>query len=286
MHLVGKYGIKFLDDKLKGIFNTELVIIGAHTGIGKSTLANMIALNLASQGVKPALLSLENFKGDMILKETFKQWKQDNAPSNPQLWGVDFRDWLAQYGDAPQAAGDSYKKITQKFKNMLIVERPEGAFTIDTLEKYFKDAANQGCGCVILDHLDYLDYLNASENDISHVRAIMGKIRELQTEFQIPVIAFSQFRKGISQDVKIPSYEELYGSGDKAKQAVVVIVLARDNENQLYADDVSPTFMAIRKDRYGDYKACRVMYNLKTQNYTDDYQNLKVNFWGTEIKEL
>ena len=86
----------------------------------------------------------------------------------------------------------------------------------------------------------------------------MGKIRNLQTEFNIPVIAFSQFRKGISQDVKIPSYEELYGSGDKAKQAVVVVVLARDNENQLYdIDDVSPTFMAIRKDRYGDYKACR-----------------------------
>ena len=96
MHLVGKYAIKFLDDKLKGIFNTELIIIGAHTGIGKSTLANMIALNLANQGVKPALLSLENFKGDMLLKETFKQWKQDNAPSNPQLRGVDFRDWLVQ----------------------------------------------------------------------------------------------------------------------------------------------------------------------------------------------
>ena len=55
----------------------------------------MIALNLANQGVKPALLSLENFKGDMLLKETFKQWKLDNAPTNPQLWGVDFRDWLS-----------------------------------------------------------------------------------------------------------------------------------------------------------------------------------------------
>ena len=35
----------------------------------------------------------------------------------------------------------------------------------------------------------------------------------------------------------------------------------------------------------GIIKLARIMYDLKRQCYADDYQNLKVNFWGTEIKE-
>ena len=139
---------------------------------------------------------------------------------------------------------------------MLIVERPEGAFTIETLEKYFKDAASQGCGCIILDHLTILDYLNATENDISHVRYYGEKFATYKLNLIFPVIAFSQFRKGISQDVKIQAMKSYTEAGIKPSRCCMV--LARDNENQLYdIDDVSPTFMAIRKDRYGDYKACQ-----------------------------
>jgi replicative DNA helicase len=286
MKFVGKYGIKFLDDRLCGIFNTELVVIGANSGCGKSSLANMIALNFVKQGIKPALLSLENFKGDSILKQTFIQWKKDNAPQNKALWGTSFRQWLVWYCEKIEAAGESYKTALNSFSGMCLLERPKGAFTIETLELYFKKSAEAGCKVIILDHLDYLDYLENTENDITHVRAIMNKIRKLQDEYEIPVIAFSQFRKNIAKDVIVPNFDELYGSGDKAKQSVVVIVLARDYENQMVSDDMAPTFMAIRKDRYGNQYSARVFFDLKMQEYTENYQEVKINFWGTEVKDV
>jgi replicative DNA helicase len=60
-------GFPRLDDFLDGgFYKKELIVIGAHTGVGKSLVAGQILLNVARQGYKTAFFSLE-ISSEMVL---------------------------------------------------------------------------------------------------------------------------------------------------------------------------------------------------------------------------
>ena len=58
MKKICNYGIKFLDDVCCGIYNNELIIIGASTSVGKTTLANTFFYNIKNQKINVKLFSL------------------------------------------------------------------------------------------------------------------------------------------------------------------------------------------------------------------------------------
>lgn len=66
-HEVLQTGLKKFDQTLDGgFFSKEVIILGAHTGVGKSQLAGQIMLNIVYQGFKSAYFSLE-ISNEMIL---------------------------------------------------------------------------------------------------------------------------------------------------------------------------------------------------------------------------
>jgi replicative DNA helicase len=66
-HEVMPTGFPKLDKILDGgFFTKELVVLGAHTGVGKSQIAGQILLTIADQGFKTAYFSLE-ISNEMIL---------------------------------------------------------------------------------------------------------------------------------------------------------------------------------------------------------------------------
>ena len=56
------YPMQFLNDTLGGIMKSELVVIGADSGCGKTELANHIAFHNAERGKNVYLFSLEGDK--------------------------------------------------------------------------------------------------------------------------------------------------------------------------------------------------------------------------------
>jgi len=72
---VANYGIECLDNRLKGIMACELILIGARSGAGKSTIANMIATNNLDKRV--VLISLESEENDMIMTEVYKRYRKE-----------------------------------------------------------------------------------------------------------------------------------------------------------------------------------------------------------------
>ena len=54
-----KFGIKFLDEVIGGLFKGELTTIAARSGVGKTALALQIMLNCMEQGKKVLFISRE-----------------------------------------------------------------------------------------------------------------------------------------------------------------------------------------------------------------------------------
>lgn len=277
MKKICNFGIKFLDDKIGGIYDEDLLIVGAESGIGKSTIAEIIAFNCVEQKVKPALFSLENFAGNTVDKKAFELFKARTAQ-----WNLKFRQWIDIKNRTPSLTDDDVAIAEKLAYKMNLIERTNKDYTIDKLEEDFKKVVEAGCEVIILDHLDYFDAYE-KDNDLQHTKRLMKTIRRLQDQYKVAVIGFSQLRKNIDRNIIIPTYDDLYGSGDKVKQATLVLMVARCEEEA--KNGVYPTYFNLSKDRFGSKEACKIGYNIIKNKYEDNYEEIKVLARGTKIIE-
>lgn len=281
---VGVYGIQYLDDKLVSINKGELVLIGATSGCGKSQLAYIIARTNSERGVKTALFSLENSQGDVLRKEIYNKYRK-----LCENWKMSFRDFnlivKKQMYDG-ELLEKAKQQAMESIKDIWLYEKPTEGFTVEDMKREFDRAAKDGCKLLIVDHLDYFDQINGNEKDeCKYLREIMKAIRKMIEVYQVPVIAFSQFRKPTDQKMIIPTQYEFYGSSDKAKIATTIITMAR-NYDETCGENESHTYIAIRKDRFGLQSVADCVYDLKTNSYRAYYRLGYTNEWGHYFKDV
>ena len=147
--LVAEYGIPYLDKELRGIFKNELVLIGARTGAGKTTIANQIAMHNSKYG-GVVLFSLENFEGDLLLSETLKEYKKLTHYKN-----ISLRDFCCM--DATDLQEMAAKNAEERLSKIHIVYRKTNGFDISDMAKHFVEYARGGARIIIIDHIDYFD---------------------------------------------------------------------------------------------------------------------------------
>ena len=151
---------------------------------------------------------------------------------------------------------------------------------------------NKKSELVIIDHLDYVDKDNSSDNDVSHVTELMKTIRELQDQFKVAVVAISHLRKHQGKEPPaVPSMDEFIGSSNKVKQATVVIMMSPDDkQNEKTAGEIphiKSTWCCIRKIRNGilSNKTGRLYFNTHKTEYDNNYDEHIVSYSG-DIKSL
>lgn len=299
---VGQYGVKFLDDKLEGINKGEVILIGADSGIGKSTLASQIAKVNTKNGVKTALFSIENQSGDYKRKEIWRKYK-----AKTKDWNLTFRKFNKLVHEKVVdsfAYSESKTEVEKELEGMYLVEFTENLFTLTELQIGIKEAVKKhGCQLVIFDHIDYLDedeqelvydketggnkVVNKKQDSKTFLKRTMKSLRDIQRGYDdIPIVVFSQLRKNNDSKMIIPSLDEFYGSGDKVKIATTVIVLAPDyemNKNMLGMSE-RYTFICIRKDRFDGKGLARCVFDIKRQEYTTTYVEGYTDKWGYVAK--
>jgi replicative DNA helicase len=281
---VGIFGIKYLDDRLRGILKGDLILIGARPGAGKSTIAKNIAL---ANTCKVKLFSLENFDGDDMATDIYLEYMKLT-----RKFDLNLRDFVSGNFEIDiHLLEQAQENTMKKYANVSIVSRQKN-YTIDRVRDDIKKAAHEGIQLIILDHLDYVDKFNAGDNENVHMTALMKTIREAQDEQKCAFVAISHLRKATNSKNSpvIPSMDEFHGSSNKVKEATAVIMLAPDdkmNEENSGADGRA-TWCCIRKLRMGgiDNRAARLYFSRKLGNYVNKCDICSVNYDGTEIKEI
>lgn len=283
---VGRYGVPYLDKELGGIAKTDLVLIGARSGAGKTSLAKIIYA--ANDKTKTALFSLENYAGDLessLLRNEYN-FLADTCYSA--------RDWQMRKGATVDkeklAAATERVKAMMKGGHFFGRTPPLGehdAWSIGDLTKQIIWCATHGIELIIVDHLDYLDRDNPNESDVAHITELMKAIRKAQ-EAGAAIIAFSHLRKplGKVEDLIVPNENEFIGSSNKVKQATQVILLAPANEGD--ARQGYGTWCCIRKNRSGGIKnqAAKMWFMPDTETYRSEYELYKINYSGTKAEPI
>ena len=284
---VGYFGITYLDKELSGIAKSDLILIGARSGAGKSTIANRIFQKNCEDGRNCALFSLENFTDDLYSHDVMIEYKSitRHYAITPRQWQMnDFKvDW--------DALDKAEKKVEERYRGKYIINRQLG-YTKEKLKEDMKKAVKDGKELIILDHIDYVDKDNPNADDISFMTDLMKTIRALQDEYKVAVVALSHLRKPLSRNtsVIIPNENEFIGSSNKAKEATAVILISPDDDGNIKSrdDNLKGTWFCIRKLRNGGItnKCAKLLYDKRTDEYMSSYELYSVNYEGTKTEFL
>jgi len=204
-------GIPRLDAMTRGFQPSNLVIIGARTGVGKTSLAMQMCLE-ASRHTMAAFVSLEMSKDELSYRAVAVES------------GVDaFR---LQTGDisAHESAlvGRAAARIGER--RLAINDAPQ---TIHGLCADVRRLATRyGLGIVFVDYLTLVEGPR-SENRTQEVSAISRRLKALAMELQIPVVALAQLSREAVKGNDRPQLHHLKESGSLEQDANLVLLLHR-----------------------------------------------------------
>lgn len=266
------FGIDFLDEKILGFFERDLIVIGASSGIGKSSLAILLARNALIAGQQVSLFSLENGEGAVKQKLCFIDYaKQANR-------FVKEREFIDEYDRDPDKFADyntSWKALNEKILagDIPQFDLMEDYKRVDTVEKLLREILVRiqlRYKIIIIDHIDCLPILYANRNDF--ISKVMTALYDLAYKHNVCIITFSQVAKSINPNIQIPGKNDLVGGADKINKATLVITLARDKYHDNNNSHKSATLVAIRKDRYGQPYMGRLYF--RNGEYEEEYEEI------------
>jgi len=216
-------GLTDLDDRLGGLHNQDLVIIGGRPSMGKTALATNIAFhaakNIQDKGLKSsvAFFSLEMSSEQLstrILSE------QSRIKSNDIRRG--------------KISEEQFDKFIETSKNIselppYIDETP--AISIAAISNRARRIKRLfGCELVVVDYIQLMRAANIrSEGRVQEISEITQGLKALAKELNVPVLAVSQLSRAVEQrDDKKPQLSDLRESGSIEQDADVVMFVYRE----------------------------------------------------------
>ena len=270
-----RFGIGFLDDALLGIRPSDLILVGAQTGIGKTQLCCNIALANIADGRKVHFIALEaeEYEIERRLKYQIIAHEYFNDPSRPHLgahltfdrWDLgDYLEPLAKYEERATAFMlGAYAGLFMHYKS--------DEFTIANLIESVALNAHAS-DLFIIDHAHYFD-MDESHGENRALKELAKTVRSLALEQKKPIILVAHLRKRDRGNEDLaPDSDEFHGSSDLAKIATKIVTIAPGGRT---TSGLFETFFRIPKNRKNG--GCtrfigRVMFNPRTNSYEYGYK--------------
>lgn len=199
IHYVAKTGLFGLDRAIGGLRGTELVVIVADTGVGKTMLMLNMCASMLQQGKSVLFFSLEMGVNELIDRLV------------PIIGGHNATEIRERAVMKEFVTGT----ITQlKQYNLSIVS--SGLITSDDV---ISEAINQQPDIIMVDYLQLLNDTKSQENDTQRIRQIVLNLKRGALNLGIPIIAPSQVDKASSKSgslriENVASSKEIANSAD------------------------------------------------------------------------
>jgi replicative DNA helicase len=227
-------GLRDLDRDIGGMALGEMVLVAGRPGLGKSTVIQQIAHNLATNGQTVLLASAEM----SVRQYTERELAMRAAvPIEAVIKGT----LTDEAWDAVQEA------VALIHQHPLYITA--GRLTTDIIAARAQDLQRQrGLSCVCVDYLQLLADDGRSDNE--RVGAISRNLKQLAVDLNVVVLAASQLnREPERRDDRRPKLSDLRDSGSLEQDADVVLFLHRDDA-YFDEDAWSDTRMARRGKPY------------------------------------
>lgn len=227
-------GLADLDGILAGFGKSNLLILAARPGMGKTALSLNIAQHIAvNEKKKVAIFSLEMSKEELVDRLLVSQ--ADIDAWRLKTGRLDQQDFM-KLSDAMGVLADTH----------IFIDDKPGMTIFEMRTKARRLSMEHGLDFLVVDYLQ-LAHGRTMDNRVQEVAEISQGLKNIARELKIPVLALSQLSRAIeSRGEKTPQLSDLRESGSIEQDADAVMFLYRKD------DDIRESVnLKIAKHRHG-----------------------------------
>lgn len=213
-----KTGFTGLDAATAGLQNSDLIILAARPGVGKTSFALNIAQNAAIREKVPvAIFSLEMSKEQLVNRVISSEALVESGK--------------LRIGDID--AGDM-TKIAHSLKDIITapiyIDDTPGITVAEIRAKCRRLKMEKGLGLVVIDYLQLMQGSGKrGESRTQEVSDMSRSLKIMAKELNVPVITLSQLNRSSERQSRRPMLSDLRESGSIEQDADIVIMLCRQS---------------------------------------------------------
>lgn len=248
-YLGAKMGFSDLDRVLTGLNKSDLIVVAARPGMGKTAFALNIVTNacMKNDGMKVAVFSLEMSNEQLVMRMLSSE---SRVPSQSLKTG--------------NISGEEWERLSigaSHLAKMNIYLSDAGGLTVPQMKAKLRRI--KGLGLVVIDYLQLMDSAKVKNgNRVEVVSEITRQLKLMAKELDVPVVVLSQLARGPeSRTDHRPLLSDLRESGSIEQDADIVLMLYRDGYYHPEIDQQNVSECIVAKNRHGEVGTVNLVWD-------------------------
>lgn len=230
-------GFDALDNVIVGMGESDLVLIGARPGMGKTSFVMNIATEAAIKTKKTVCVFNLEMSAEQLANRMLSSEAQIDS-YKMRSGNLEAEDW--------NAIAHASSRLSET--EILIDDTP--GITVTAMKSKLRRVKN--LGLVVIDYLQLMQGDRRNDNRVQEVGDISRGLKLLAKELKVPVVCCAQLSRGPeNRPDKRPMLSDLRDSGAIEQDADIVLFLYRDEYYKEETVDQSVAEVIVAKNRHG-----------------------------------
>lgn len=256
-------GFNDLDNMTGGMQPSDLIILAARPGMGKTAFVLNLATHAALSGKKVAVFTLEMSKEQLMARVLSAVARVDSS----RLRKGDLSD------EEQDRLMEGARRIYEKKECFGIDETP-GISLMELRSRCRRYHKEVGLDMIIIDYLQLMTAGEGkSESREREISEISMGLKNLAKELRVPVMALAQLNRGPdSRPDKRPKISDLRESGSMEQDADQIFFIYRDEYYNPSSELAGIAELLIAKNRHGSTKSIKLAYQPQYVSFQNLFQ--------------
>lgn len=230
-------GFSGLDAMIAGLNKSDLILVAARPGMGKTSFAMNVATNVALQSKKDVVIfSLEMSNEQLVMRVLSSEARIKSE--RLKVGNLSGDEWVKL-----AASADVLSKTN-------IYLDDSAGITVAEMKAKLRRLKN--LGLVVIDYLQLMSSGKATENRVQEISTMTRNLKIMAKELNIPVVLLSQLNRAAEQrQGHRPMLSDLRDSGSIEQDADIVLFLCREGYYDDTVEDRDVAQIIVAKNRHG-----------------------------------
>jgi replicative DNA helicase len=242
-----------------GLHRSDLLILAARPGVGKSAWALSLAYQIADRGMPVGFVALEMGR-DQLLQRLAAIYT-----------GIDSQK-LRNGRVTPSELTQLMTTLGALTTKPIFIDDAPTQTVADLQAKARRLVAQHGIRLLVIDYLQLVEGGRGKqdENRVQEVSHITRSLKQLARELNIPILALSQLSRAVeSRQSKVPMLSDLRESGSLEQDSDLVMFIYREDMYDKETDKKGIAEIHIAKHRNGPLGSVNLFYDQRTTRFRD-----------------
>ena len=243
-------GFSALDRVLAGMGKSDLVLVGARPGMGKTSFALNVATNVAKQTKKAVCIFSLEMSADQLITRVLASEARVNS-------------YALRTGELKPEDWENLAIASGELAGCDILIDDTAGMTVTAMKAKLRRVKN--LGLVVIDYLGLMQSDGYKDNRVQQVSEISRSLKIMAKELMVPVICCAQLSRGPEgRQGNKPMLSDLRDSGAIEQDADTVIFLYRSEyykTDEAANQDTSIAEIIIAKNRHGSTGTVNMGWN-------------------------